>query len=300
VDGFSPRDAAAVEYWFWKFHVGELALLVDIILRRRIGLAEVRVSLWLDGTGQVIHAETRDWSSSPDHVAVGPTELRAGRSTGSAGDVAWDLDWTDGGTIVTPLHGPAARLEPFDTSILTWPRATFHGWVEVDGRRFEVVDVPGALSHYWGRLSARWVWLSATSFVDEPGRRLEAIVAVRSRLLGGPRYPLPLGFLWSTDGERDDLTVSTLNGLIRTRPIPGGIAIDSVRLGGPRHRVQATWGPILPNDIGDGIVQTMHADLVVDGHHAVARRVGFESRAWPSAGAVAAMTTSLSGASRRA
>ena len=294
MDAFEPRPTAAVDYWFWKFHVDDLAFLVDVILRRPSGRAEVRVSQWLGGVGRVIHAETTEWSAGADRVAVGPTELRPGRCAGAADDVTWDLRWDDGGTIVTPLHGPLARLEPFDTTILAWPLARFEGSVTVGDRRFDVRDIPGAFYHYWGRgLSSRWVWLSATSFEDEPNRRLEAIVAIRSRLLGGPVYPIPLGFVWSTDGERSDLTVSTVNGLVRTRPIPGGIAIDSARLGGPRHQVRATWGEVLPNDIGEGIVQTMHADVAVDDHPGVAGTAGLETRAWPSIGAVVAMPRSV-------
>lgn len=289
MDPFAPR-ATALDYWFWKFHVDDLAFLVDVIVRRRPGTAEVRVSLWLGGVGRVIHAETTDWSAAPGEVSAGPTQLRPGVSTGATEDVSWDLRWDDGSTIVTPLPGPVTRLGLFDTSILGWPLARFDGWVQVGDRRFEVRDVPGAFYHYWGRsLSSRWVWLSATSFEGEPDRRLEGVVQIRTRLLGGPPYPVTLGYLWSTDGERADLTVSTINGLIRCRPLPGGIAIDSVRLGGPRHRVEATWGSVLPNDIGEGIVQTMHADTVIDGHHATPATVGLETRAWPSADAVAAM-----------
>ena len=289
MDPFATRGAA-LDYWFWKFHVDDLAFLVDVIVRRRTGTAEARVSLWLGGVGRVIHAETTDWSAGPGRVIAGPTEIRPGASTGAADDVSWDLRWDDGGTIVTPLPGPLARLELFDTSIVAWPLARFDGWVQVGDRRFEVRDLPGAFYHYWGRsLSSRWVWLSATSFEGEPDRRLEGLVQIRTRLLGGPRYPVTLGYVWSTDGERADLTVSTINGLVRSREVPGGIAIDSMRLGGPRHRVVATWGSVLPNDVGEGIVQTMHADAEIDGHHATPATVGLETRAWPSVDAVAAM-----------
>jgi hypothetical protein len=289
MDPFEPRPAA-LDYWFWKFHVEDLAFLVDLIVRRQTGTAEVRVSLWLGGAGRVIHAETHDWSATPGLVTIGGTQLRPGASTGGTDDVSWDLRWDTGATIVTPLHGLLARVEPFDTSILAWPFARFDGWIVVGDRRFEVRDVAGTFYHYWGRtLSRRWVWLSATSFEDDPGRRVEGIVQVRTRLLGGPRYPVTVGYLWTTDGERADLTVSTVNGLVTARPVRNGIAIESVRLGGPRHRVVATWGDVVPNDIGEGIVQTMHADLVIDGHRAVQATAGLETRAWPSAVAVAAM-----------
>jgi hypothetical protein len=250
----------------------------------------VRVSQWVGGAGSVIHAVTRDWSAEPDEVVVGATRLRIAASEGEAEDVAWNLRWDCGSTLVNPLPGVMARLEPFDTTILAWPFARFDGWVQVGDRRMDVRDVPGTFYHDWGRSpSARWVWLSATSFEDEPGRRVEGIVGIRTRLLGGPRYPVTLGYLWSTDGDRADLTVSMVNGLVRARAVPGGVAIDSARIGGPRHRVTAAWGSVLPNDIGEGIVQTMHADLVVDGHRSVPGTVGLETRAFPSASAVAAM-----------
>jgi hypothetical protein len=289
VHSFEPRGAA-IDYWFWKFHVDDLALLVDVIIRRPARTAEVRVSLWLGGIGRVIHSVSQDWSATPDEISAGTTQLRPGACTGDAEDVSWDLRWDDGATMVNPLVGPLARFEPFDTTVLTWPLARFDGWVRVGDRQFDVRDVPGAFYHYWGRsLSSQWVWISATSFEDDPGRRLEGIVQIRTRLLGGPPYPVTLGYLWSTDGDRADLTVSTVNGLIRARPVAEGIAIDTIRLGGPRHRLVANWGSALPNDIGEGIVQTMHADLVLDGHRAVPGTVGLETRGWPSVAAVAAM-----------
>jgi hypothetical protein len=288
VDPFAPRSSA-LDFWFWKFHVDDLALLVDVIIRRAPRSAEVRVSLWLGGAGRVIHAQTIDLTATPTEIVAGLTQLRAGASIGEAEDVRWDLRWQEG-PLVTPLGGAMSRLEPFDTVLLVWPFARFDGWVEIGDRRFDVRDVPGTFYHYWGRgLAPQWVWLSASSFDGEPDRRVEAIVAIRTRLLGGPVWPVTLGYLWSTDGAGTDLTISTVNGLVRTRPIDGGIAIRSSRLGGPGHEVTATWGATRPNDIGAGIVQTMHADATVDGHRATAGTVGLETRAWPSAAAVAAM-----------
>jgi len=290
MDPFSPRDKARLDYWFWKFHVDDLALLVDVIVRRQIGRAEVRVSMWVAGEGRVIHSETTDWSTAPDRIHVGSTELRRGQSAGSAADISWELRWREGDVIVSPLPGFMARVEPFDTTILAWPFARFDGWVRVGSRRYDLSDLAGTFFHYWGRaLSTRWVWLSATDFESDPMRRLEAIVAIRTHLLGGPTYPISLGFLWSADRHRSDLTISTINGVVRARPVAGGIAIDTVRIGGPRHHVVATWGDVRPNDIGEGIVQTMHADLTIDGHRANPTSVGLETRAWPTPAAVAAM-----------
>lgn len=282
MDGFAPRDRAAVEYWFWKFTVGDLAFLVDCIVRRSTGVAEVRVSQWLRGAGRVVHAESRDWSTAPDRVRIGESELSPGRSTGRAEDVSWDLTWSDGGVLVATPPGVIARAGLFDTTVIAWPYARFRGTVRVGTEQFELDDLPGTFSHYWGRrLADRWVWLSATSFQGEPRRRFEALVAIKSRLFGVVPYPVPLGFVWTSDGERADFVVSTVNGIVRSRAIDGGIAIVGQRIGGRRHRVQATWGPIAPNDIGDGIIQTMHASLTIDGVDAFEGTVGLEARAWP-------------------
>jgi len=252
MDPFAPREHAPLEYWFWKMHVGDLAFLVDVIVRRRTGIAETRVSLWLRGEGRVEHAPASHWSADSDLVVVGATELRPGASHGAVGDIAWDLRWVEGPTLVTPLHRAVAWLEPLDLSIMIRPEARFSGTVDVAGERFEMTDLPGTFTHYWGRrLMDRWIWLSATQFDGAPDRRLEAIVS-RSRLWGGPRLPTAAAYLWTTDGTSGDLVVSAINGIVRTRRVPDGFALDAVRLGGSRHRVVATWGHVPTNDLVKG------------------------------------------------
>ena len=73
-----------------------------------------------------------------------------------------------------------------------------------------------------------------------------------------------------------------MNGLIRTKVTETGVTIDGQRLGGPRHRLVATWGPVGPNDLGEDIVQTMHADLMWDGIPALPGTVGLEVRGYPN------------------
>ena len=282
MDPFAPRDHAALDYWFWKFHVGDLAFLVDVIIRRRTGSSETRVSYWLRRTGSVLHETASAWSADATVISVGRTELRPGRSVGMAGDVRWDLQWSPGSTLVSPLRGLIARLEPFDTSMVVWPRARFTGTVQIGAERFDVQDVPGAFTHYWGRrLLERWVWLSATQFDGQPQRRLEGIVGGRSRLFGRLPSPVPISILWMTDGVRDEEIASAVNGIIRSMVTQTGVTIDARRLGGPRHHIVATWGEVPPNDLGEGIVQTMHADLTFDEISAVPGSVGLEVRGHP-------------------
>ena len=282
MDPFAPRDDAALDYWFWKFHVGDLAFLVDVIVRRRTGSSETRVSCWLRGLGTVLHEPSSAWSAQTTLVRVGETELQPGRSVGRAGDVQWDLRWSPGEAVVSPLRGMVARFEPFDTSIVVWPEARFTGTVQVGTERFDVDDVPGAFSHYWGRgLMDRWVWVSATQFDGQPQRRLEGIIGAHSRLFGRIPYPLAISFLWTTDGLRKEEIVSAVTGIIRARVTETGVEIAGRRVGRPRHRIVARWGHVQPNDLGEGIFQTMCADLEVDGAAAVPGSVGLEVRGYP-------------------
>src|SRR5262245_27331119 len=258
---FSPRPNARLDYWFWKFHVDDLAFLVDLIVRREGGTAEVRVSQWLRGVGRVVHHETTDWSAGPDEVRLGETRMRAGSCEGSAEDIAWDLTWT-GGSVLSPLRGLIARLEPFDTTLVVWPDAVFNGWVTVAGERFNVTDLPGTFYHYWGRrLPEKWVWLSATHFEGHPDRRVEGLFGVDTQLYGRVPSPLPIGVLWTTDGGQREELVSGVNAIVRAKVLPGAITVDARGLPARRHRLVARWGDATPNDLGEGIVQTMYADL---------------------------------------
>ena len=281
MDAFSPRPKANLDYWFWKFHVGDLAFLVDLIVRRQTGLAEVRVSQWLRGVGRVVHDETSDWSTSNAEVRIGRTILQQGRCTGSTDDIAWDLSWREG-EVLSPLRGLIARVEPFDTTLVVWPQARFSGSVQVGAERFELSDLPGTFYHYWGRrLADRWVWLSVTHLEGHPERRVEGLFAARSRLYGRVPAPLPVSLLWTVDGDRREELVSAVNAIIRVKADRSTIAVEARGILGARHRLVASWGDVAPNDIGEGIIQTMHADLAVDGVQATSGTVGLEVRGYP-------------------
>jgi len=281
MDAFSPRPNAHLDYWFWKFHVGDLAFLVDLIVRRQTGLAEVRVSQWLRGVGRVVHDETSDWSASAAEVRIGRTTIQPGRCVGSAEDIAWDLSWHQG-EVLSPLRGLIARVEPFDTTLVVWPNATFTGSIQVGGERFEVSDLPGTFYHYWGRrLADRWIWLSATNFEGHPDQRVEGLFAARSRLYGRVAAPLPVSLLWTIDGDRRRELVSAVNAMVQVRADRSTVSVDARGILGARHRLVASWGDVTPNDIGEGIIQTMHADLTVDGVPANRGTVGLEVRGYP-------------------
>jgi hypothetical protein len=282
MDAFSPRPNARLDYWFWKFHVDDLAFLVDLTVRRQTGLAEVRVSQWLRGIGRVVHTETPDWSATSDEVRIGGTSLRPGRCVGSAEDISWDLSWREG-RVLSALRGLIARFEPFDTTLAIWPGAVFTGSVLVGHERFDLNELPGTFYHYWGRrLAECWVWLSATQFEGHSDRRVEGLFAARSKLYGRAPMPVPVSLLWTIDdGWREEL-VSGVNAVIQTRVTPTAVTVEARGILGARHRLVANWTDIEPNDLGEGIVQTMHADLTFDDLKAVPGTVGLEVRGYPN------------------
>jgi hypothetical protein len=229
----------------------------------------------------VVHDETSDWSASAAEVRIGRTTIQPGRCVGSAEDIAWDLSWHEG-EVLSPLRGLIARVEPFDTTLVVWPNATFTGSVQVGGERFELSDLPGTFYHYWGRrLADRWIWLSATNFEGHPDQRVEGLFAARSQLYGRVAAPLPVSLLWTIDGDRRRELVSAMNAMVRVRADRSTVSVDARGILGARHRLVASWGDVTPNDIGEGIIQTMHADLTVDGVPANRGTVGLEVRGYP-------------------
>jgi hypothetical protein len=262
--------------------VGDLAFLVDLIVRRRSGLAEVRVSQWLRGIGRVVHIETPDWSANGDEVRIGGTTLRPGSCVGLADDISWDLSWREG-SVLSALRGLIARFEPFDTTLVVWPDAVFSGSVLVGDERVDLNELPGTFYHYWGRrLAERWVWLSATHIEGHSALRVEGLLAARPKLYGRIPMPMPVSVLWTIDDGRREELVSGVNAVIVTRVAPTAVTVEARGILGARHRLVASWTEVEPNDLGEGIVQTMHADLMFDGLKAVPGTVGLEVRGYPN------------------
>jgi hypothetical protein len=247
-------SAAALDYRFFKLHAGDLAFLVDFIVRRRSGEAEVRVSLWVRGAGRVVRSRDTRWSARDDEVVVGDCVLTASGSRGSVDDVEWDLRFDPGPTVVAPRVPLLSRAGAFDLTLTSRPRSTFDGRVGVGGERFPVAGVTGALTRYQGRrLPDRWHWISADAFAGTD-LAVEAVV-MRTRLWGVPPA-LPAGYLWTGEGGRERLVVSPLTGLIQVT----GIAADYVltaRGPGGTVRLRCIGDRALYNDLGEGIAQTL-------------------------------------------
>ena len=280
-DDLSPRRAS-LEYWFFSVRIGDLGFLVDFIVRTAHGAdVEVRVSRWVRGAGTV-ERTTEPIIGGEGIMAAGAARLGAGASRGRVGRSAWELSWELGSRRVD-ARPPTGPFHPGDLELIALPDVRFSGWVEVDGERFEIDRVPGVLTHYWGRrLPDRWIWISASQFPAEPGRRVEALQAWTKSWGHGP--DLPIGYVWTTDGRRDQLTLSPVNGLVRGRTrvaaTGDGLAtsIASIRFDGSRHHIQVSAPTVSFNDLGEGIAQTLLADLTFDGIPAAPSSVGYEVR----------------------
>jgi hypothetical protein len=271
-DDLASRNAP-LEYWFIKLHAGDLAFLVDYIIRRASGRAEVRVSLWTGGRGRVARTYGDGRSSGAD-VFIGDDRFGPGRCQGSGPDVAWDLTYE-----VDP--GRAAPTVPlldgaFDMSLVSRPRTVFHGSVVVDGVRHEVVAAPGSVTHYWGRrLPERWHWISANGFAGTD-LALEGVL-LRTRLWGR-RPALNAGYLWLSRDGRDRLLVSPLTGLMT---VAGQRTDYTLTARGPRTttRLRCWAPPEAYNDLGEGIRQTLLGRCAVLGTDDLDARAGLEYRA---------------------
>ena len=110
--------------------------------------------------------------------------------------------------------------------------------------------------------------------------RAEGLLAARTPLSGRVRAPLPIARLWLSDGRHRTEIASGVNALVRVRPEQRRIVLQGRSLRGA-HQLVASWGTVPPNDIGEGILQTMHGDLELDGVRAVPGTVGLEVRGYP-------------------
>ena len=258
--GWSGRDAP-LEYWFFRTSWAQGALLVDLILRRDEGTVELRVSSWNHGTAQ-IHRLVREYRAGPvsDPAQVVGGELTLRSSRGSCGPISWDLDFAITPTGLSTPPAPWRQLETFDLALTSWPVATATGTVTLDARTEELVSRPAMLCHYWGReLPRRWLWLSASDF-DRPNVAVE--VGVLRSKAWGRRVPLPaLGYGWLHDGTGTHSVASPINGLIRYAPRPqGGVNVSITGLAG-RWQLQAWAADQSFVHLGDGIAQSLSADL---------------------------------------
>jgi hypothetical protein len=283
MDDLEPRGDR-IEYWFFKFNQGDLAFLVDFIVRRERGGGEVRISLWVDAYGRVEHANFPTWSTQAPYVTIGDCVLGADSSRGVVGEIEWDLSYELGQARVHPAVPPVTWLHPFDTEIVNRPQARFAGTVRVGDRRFSIPEAQGLVSHYWGRrLMDRWLWISVNQF-DEPGFAVEASVAW-SRLWGLPSPSMKIAYLWLQTPRFTQMVKSPVNGIIRVAGRPEDFTVTSRSITGRTVRLSCNTPMDSYNVLGEGIRQTLLGTCVIEGLATASRSAGLEWRQpepWPS------------------
>ena len=166
-------------------------------------------------------------------------------------------------------------LHPFDMEVVVRPGAIFHGIMAIGDREIPL-DRPGAVTHYWGRRCDRWTWISASGVQRRPGRAPEAFLG-SSKMWG--RAPGPsAGYAWIRSGGRVDKIVMPLTGIIRARRDGFDAHLSSLRADSRRHAIRCSAPAATFNDIGEGICQSVLADLWLDGRQRAIGSVGLEFR----------------------
>lgn len=266
-----------LEYWFIKFNTGSLAFLVDFIIRRSLNTAEMRVSLWVDGLGKVERLTSPSWLANGERVDIAECTFGPEGSTGRVADIEWDLHQELGQSRIEPAVPPIRWLHPFDMEIASRPRAKFSGQVRVADRTFPCVDVPGLVSHYWGRrLPDRWWWISAYPFEDSD-IAVEALLA-HSRVWNSARVAMNAGYLWIEKEGHRQLVIHPLNGLIRVQGSPESFILRARRLGRPDLTVRCSAAPTTYSDLGEGIQQTLVGTCQIQGIGEARGTAGLEFR----------------------
>jgi hypothetical protein len=254
-------------------HTADLAFLVDLIVRRSDGTAEIRLSYWRNDTGTVTHETSRDWSADASGVRVGACAIADGRCAGTSEGVGWDLRFRAGPRWLVPGRA-VSWLRAADMDIESSPGARLDGTVRIGATAFEVRDEPGLVAHYWGvRLPERWLWLS----LNDGEHDIDALVA-RTRLWGLPWLRLDMGYAYTADRRGPRYVISPLTGLVRA-DVRGESARLRASAPGRGFHVSAASPRMTRNDLGEGITQTLVGTIAVDGRPS-ASRGGIETRGW--------------------
>jgi hypothetical protein len=104
-----------------------------------------------------------------DWLRIGKARIGAGKASGEADPVSWDLTFE---TAERPLfHLPRDWMYtaplPRTKLLSPAPAARFNGRLRVDGRDITVDNWGGMVGHNWGAQHAeRWIWLHGLGFVD--------------------------------------------------------------------------------------------------------------------------------------
>jgi len=155
---FKFHPNAAIEYWFFKVNAGPIALVVDWIARRKLSEYWLRASVHSPDKREVLFEKFTTFMPDDNFITTQKT-------TGYAGDISWDLDIELGQEYIRPDIFPANLLKMTDTIIESAPMAKITGSIRYGSQQTPLTNVPGMVSHYWGRqLSPEWWWVSVHQF----------------------------------------------------------------------------------------------------------------------------------------
>jgi hypothetical protein len=192
-------------------------------------------------------------------------------------DIEWDLRQEFGSSRIDPGVPPIRWLHPFDMEIASRPRARFSGQVRVGDATFPCVEVPGLVSHYWGRrLPDSWWWISANLF-EGADLAVEALLA-RTRVWSLAPIAINAGYLWIEQPGRRQLVIHPLNGLIRIDGTAESFTLRARRLGRPGFEMRCNAAPNAYSDLGEGIKQTLLGTCLIEGMGEARGTAGLEIR----------------------
>ena len=141
------------------------------------------------------------------YIQVAGAVLEPGRAHGSAVSesltAAWDLEFGDDSEPVHHLpYEFMYRSKLPKTKLLSpYPRATFHGTVDLGGETIDIAGWPGMIGHNWGAEHAeRWIWIQASSLGGNE-RDFVDIAAGRIKI-GGMTTPWVANGCIVIDGEQ--------------------------------------------------------------------------------------------------
>jgi hypothetical protein len=283
------RRHTALDYAFFKLNLPEqkVALLVDFIVRRRRGIAQVRVSAHApEGSGVYLaeHPLKRlAVASSPaDACAVSLEDcwLGATGSRGAVEAVAWDLTFHPTGPLVSPQIRLVEPFRPFDLSLQTVPNVRFSGTITIAGQTYDVRDAHGMVSSYAGRaLPEQWFWFSCNTF-DREDLAVECLIS-RTGLFGAP-LRLKFGYFYLSTADQAEMILAPLNGSIQLEGTRDAICITARRFGGARYVLRGEAAPQDYHNLGDRIWNTLIGSCTLEGYGAACGSASLEERTPPS------------------
>jgi len=123
------------------------------------------------GAKRVVPVAEAHFTATPFSSEVAGGRLESTLARGEVDLVRWDLRWTPH---AAPFHlYPFERMYagrfPKQKQLSPTPDATFGGWVEVGGERWDIDGWPGMQGHNWGLGNTDvYVWAQCNAWTDAP------------------------------------------------------------------------------------------------------------------------------------